>query len=258
MKKIMLTIALAGFFTTGVVDDANAWIFTRNDKVTVAELQEAFGTGFVSGTKNYDGSSSYRLYQDFKNLETTYKTVKKAKDLSKINKNGEKIFAKFLEYMEKALIDIYQSEKPATLQKKTNEVVNYYASNRSSIDVFLKEQLANTAFESQIRNMVVPQLVSTVDESKINANKTYQVLDILNHLKGIVTPEISSITLATNYTPRTATQVIAEQKAAEEAERARKAADEAAQKAAAEAAAQKAAAEAAAQKAAQRRRLLFM
>ena len=53
MKKIATTIALSALFMTGVMDNADASIFTWNNKVTDNQLKSKYGESYKKKLKLY-------------------------------------------------------------------------------------------------------------------------------------------------------------------------------------------------------------
>lgn len=179
MKKITTTIALGALFMTGVIDNTDASILTRNNKVTRAQLQEAFGAGAVGGSFPSYKNSTHVLYDNLvaarKLFESTAKTYKLKKDAT------VKGLVELLDKIEEALIDIYQSEKDSKLIDKASKAKNYYDQN-SDVYSLVKGKMGATLqpFEMKFKALAVPQFLGSTGEVSLAAKS---VFDIITKLK---------------------------------------------------------------------------
>lgn len=190
MKKIATTIALSALFMASVIDDANASILTRNNKVTLAQLQGAFGTDAAGGSFPSYKNSTHVLYDNLvaarKIFESTAKTYKLQKDAT------IKVFVELVGKIEKALIDIYQSEKDSKLIDKASTAKNYYNQN-SDVYTLVRGKLgaALQPFEASFKGLAVPELVGPITGDIASAAK--DVFDIITELKGQMVDETAQV-----------------------------------------------------------------
>ena len=198
MKKIATTIALSALFMASVIDDANASILTRNNKVTLAQLQGTFGTDAAGGSFPSYKNSTHVLYDNLvaarKVFESTAKTYKLQKDAT------VKVFVELVGKIEKALIDIYQSEKDSKLIDKASTAKNYYDQNSGAYALVRgKLGAALQPFEASFKGLAVPEPVGSITGDIASAAK--DVFDIITELKGQMVDE-------TAQTPQPQTTVI--------------------------------------------------
>ena len=190
MKKIATTIALSALFMASVIDDANASILTRNNKVTLAQTQEAFGKGAAGGSFPSYTNSTHVLYDNLvaarKVFESTAKTYKLQKDAT------VKVFVELVGKIEKALIDIYQSEKDSKLIDKASTAKNYYNQN-SDVYILVRGKLgaALQPFEASFKGLAVPEPVGPITGDIASAEK--DVFDIITELKGQMVDETAQV-----------------------------------------------------------------
>ncbi|MBR1734676.1 MAG: hypothetical protein IJ730_04425 [Alphaproteobacteria bacterium] len=194
MKKLATTVVLASLLGTILVDNADASIFTRKNKVTMATLQKAFGVNLVN--EKYTGTEAKELYDNFVTAQKTYENILKTNKLTK--DTNAKAFKDLLSKLKNALEDIYQSEKKSKLVSKASKAVTSFNANYNAYT-----NLKNTAgedifedFEDQFNDLEIPELQeNSNDEIVIN---TYYVFQILTQLQKIMGGDVSVNTPAVN------------------------------------------------------------
>ena len=175
MKKIATTIALSALFMTGVMDSANAWIGTWNNKVTDNQLKSKYGESYKDQTK--------ALYSDFNNVKGLFK--KKAKEYKVQSNQDVKAVITLFDKIAAALEDIYQAEKGTILIESADKAINYYNQNKgaySSAKRILGDNLQQ--FEEDFKNLSVPQSTNYVGDI---SSKVAEVFDIINEIKDQMT-----------------------------------------------------------------------
>lgn len=216
MKKLATTVALTALFSTMMVYDANAGILSRNNTITAANLQAAFG-GNIAIAKNWKTTESKILYDVFCTAKKAF--TKKLPTISKTK--AEKTFNELLSLLEKALIDIYQCENEKTLTKKTTNLVSYWTQKYDTVgsinsvqklpDYDLEtfsdlSELLNqdkfAVFKETFLNLNLPDQFWTKSGTPVveGAKKTFGIILILQCLMGKDDPR-ATVATSSNFTP---------------------------------------------------------
>ena len=216
MKKLATTVALTALFSTMMVYDANAGILSRNNTITAANLQAAFG-GNIAIAKNWKTTESKILYDVFCTAKKAF--TKKLPTISKTK--AEKTFNELLSLLEKALIDIYQCENEKTLTKKTTNLVSYWTQKYDTVgsinsvqklpDYDLEtfsdlSELLNqdkfAVFKETFLNLNLPDQFWTKSGTPVveGAKKTFGIILILQCLMGKDDPR-AVVATSSNFTP---------------------------------------------------------
>ncbi|MBQ7674166.1 MAG: hypothetical protein IJT36_06615 [Alphaproteobacteria bacterium] len=216
MKKLATTVALTALFSTMMVYDANAGILSRNNTITAANLQAAFG-GNIAIAKNWKTTESKILYDVFCTAKKAF--TKKLPTISKTK--AEKTFNELLSLLEKALIDIYQCENEKTLTKKTTNLVSYWTQKYDTVgsinsvqklpDYDLEtfsdlSELLNqdkfAVFKETFLNLNLPDQFWTKSGTSVveGAKKTFGIILILQCLMGKDDPR-AVVATSSNFTP---------------------------------------------------------
>ena len=175
MKRIATTIALSALFMTGVMDSANAWIGTWNNKVTDNQLKSKYGESYKDQTK--------ALYSDFNNVKGLFGRI--AKKLKVQSNQDVKAVITLFDKIAAALKDVYQAEKGTILIESADKAINYYNQNQSaysSAKRILGDNLQQ--FEEDFKNLSVPQSTNYVGDI---SSKVAEVFDIINEIKDQMT-----------------------------------------------------------------------
>lgn len=177
MKKIATTIALSALFMTGVMDSANAWILTWNNKVTDNQLTSAYGKSYKDQTKV--------LYADFKKAKALFE--RKAKESKVQSHQDVKAVITLFDKTAAALKDVYQAEKSTVLIESANKAINYYNQNQGAYSS-AKRILGNNLqqFEEAFKNLSVPQ---ATDYTGDISSKVAEVFNIIDNLKNQMTDQ---------------------------------------------------------------------
>lgn len=177
MKKIATTIALSALFMTGVMDNADASIFTWNNKVTDNQLKSKYGESYKKQTK--------ALYDDFIKAKRLFE--RKAKE-SKVQSNQDvKAVITLLDKTAAAVKDVYQAEKGTIIIESANKTINYYNQNQGAYSS-AKRILGNNLqqFEDAFKNLSVPQ---ATDYTGDISSKVAEVFNIIVNLKNQMTDQ---------------------------------------------------------------------
>ena len=216
MKKLATTVALTALFSTMMVYDANAGILSRNNTITAANLQAAFG-GNIAIAKNWKTTESKILYDIFCTAKKAF--TKKLSTFSKTK--AEKTFNELLSLLEKALIDIYQCENEKTLTKKTTNLVSYWTQKYDTVgSINSVQNLPNydletfsnlsellnqdkfAVFKETFLNLNLPDQFWTKSGTPVveGAKKTFGIILILQCLMGKDDPR-ATVATSSNFTP---------------------------------------------------------
>lgn len=175
MKKIAATVALSALFFVGTIDNTEASIFTRNNKSTRSQLEEAFGSGVVGGSFPSYKNDTHVLYDALvkarKIFESTVKTYK-------LNKDADvKTFIESLKKIEEALDDIYKSKKDSAIIEKASAARDYYDQNSNAYPL-VKEKMgaALQPFEASFQKLTTRQLTNPNGDLSSATNDTFDII----------------------------------------------------------------------------------